>query len=270
MTQNASVTELWIYPVKSLPGVAVPSLAFDPAGPVGDRRWMLVDEKGRFVSQRGTPGLALFRVELGEDGVRVTAPDGDAIRLPEGADAGSGRTVTIWKDTVPAWEVSTELSDWFAAKLDRGVRLVFTGTISPRRIPDTATDDSERVGFADGYPLLVCSQASLDRLNRDAGLALDSRRFRPNVVVAGLPADVELELGALRFERGRIDLLKTCARCNIPAIDLQTAVYDKQVAAAIKTHCQWQGATVFGVNGVARGLGTLRTGDQARLESPVL
>lgn len=263
MSYNVSVTELWIYPVKSFPGIAVSSITFDQAGPVDDRRWMLVDANGRFISQRATPALALFKVETDHDGYRVTAPDGDAVVLPRANEEGQHLEVSVWKDTFQAREVSAELSAWFTAKLDRTVHLVHTGRVSPRRIPDAATSDDERVGFADGYPLLVCNQSSLDRVNRETGLQLGLNRFRPNLVISDVLADAELELGTLRFGEGQVDLLKTCVRCNIPAIDPATAVYDKSVAAAIKASCQWQGQAVFGVNGVARKLSVVRVGDSA-------
>lgn len=265
MSHPVSVTQLWIYPVKSLPGVAVTRLSFDATGPVDDRRWMLVDADGRFVSQRGTPELALFQIEPTPTGFRITAPDGDAVVLPAGPDDGRELTVSVWKDTLPAREVSEELSVWFCEKLNQPLRLVYVGAVSPRPISDPGALEHERVGFADGYPLLVSNQASLDRLNRDAALNLSHRRFRPNVVIEGAPAEAELAPGSLRFKRGHIDLLKPCVRCNVPAIDLATARYDKTVAGAIKTHSQWRGQTVFGMNGVARELTEVTLGERAVL-----
>lgn len=265
MSHTVSVTQLWIYPVKSLPGVAVSRVTFDAAGPMDDRRWMLVDPDGRFVSQRGLPELALFRVEPSAAGFHITAPDGDVMCLPEDFEGGHARTVSVWKDSLSAREASVELSGWFSEKLKRPLHLVHVGTVSPRPISDSGALDNERVAFADGYPLLVSNQASLERLNRDAGMDLSHLRFRPNIVVAGAPADAELSLGSLAFEDGRVDLLKPCVRCNVPAIDLATARYDKSVAAALKAHSQWQGQTVFGVNGVARGLVGIDVGDRAQL-----
>lgn len=267
MPTSVTLTELWIYPIKSLPGLSVDRLSFDSAGPVDDRRWMLVDDKGRFVSQRGMPRLANFRLAVDDDGYRVTAPDGDSVVVPRLSDDGEPVTVTVWKDTVDAFEVGSQWSRWFSDKLDQPVRLVQIGTTSARRIGDPQASDHERVGFADGYPLLVCSEASLAELNQVADLNLDMRRFRPNVVVRGLEPRSELMLGRLTVSSGRIDLVKPCTRCNIPAIDPDTATYQKAVAAQLKAQCEWNGSTVFGANGIARGIEALSIGDDAQFES---
>jgi len=267
MSVPVTLTELWIYPIKSFPGLSVERLTFDSAGPVEDRRWMLVDEKGKFVSQRGLPALASFAMAKTTAGYTVTAPDGDSAVLPEQGEGGDSMAVTVWKDDLQAHETSPELSQWFSGKLGKTVHLVHTGPASERRISDPEAMDHELVGFADGYPLLVCNEASLDSLNDVTGRSLDMRRFRPNVVVRGAEDRSELLLGRLRLQSGHIELLKPCTRCNIPAIDPDTATYEKDVAAQLKTHCEWDGSTIFGVNGVARGLTEIKVGDKARLES---
>ncbi len=266
MSASVTVTELWVYPIKSFPGLRVPHLTFDASGPVDDRRWMLVDENGRFVSQRGMPVLAGFAMEERDGRYRVTAPDGEAVELPSPAEEGARLAVSVWKDELQAWEVSPEVSAWFTAKLGKTVHLVHVGKVSERTISDPQAEPHERVGFADGYPLLIGNEASLARLNEVSGLSLDMRRFRPNIVIRGIEDRAELNLGRLEFAEGRVDLLKTCVRCNIPAIDPDTSTYQKEVAAQIKTHCEWDGKTQFGVNGVARGLNRISTGDTARFE----
>ena len=263
MPVPVTLTELWIYPIKSFPGLSVDRLTFDAAGPVDDRRWMLVDDNGKFVSQRGVPTLASFGMARFDAGYTVTAPDGDSVVLPEPGEAGGLLGVTVWKDALQAYEVSPELSQWFSGKLGKTLHLVHTGPAPERRISDPGAEDHERVGFADGYPLLVCNEASLDGLNDASGLALDMRRFRPNVVLRGAEDRSELMLGRLSLPEGHIDLLKTCVRCNVPAIDPDTATYQKDVAAQLKTHCEWDGSTIFGVNGVARGVTGLKVGDTA-------
>lgn len=267
MPFTAHITALYHYPIKSLAGIQVDELRFDAAGPVDDRRWMLVNAKGRFVSQRDMPQLASFGVQARADGYRITAPDGDSRDLARSVAADTPITVTVWKDDLDAWEVSADWSAWFSAKLGKEVRLVYLGSDSQRRVPDPGALDHERVGFADGYPLLLCNQSSLDALNERADAQLDVRRFRPNLVVTGLPMDQELALGRLALANGHLQLLKPCERCSIPAVDPDRGVYQREVAAALKAHSRFNGKTIFGMNAVARGVTELRVGDSAQLES---
>ena len=266
MSFTAQITALYHYPIKSFAGIQVDRLLFDAAGPVDDRRWMLINAKGRFVSQRDMPELANFGVQAQGEGYRISAPDGDFRDLTQSVASQAPITVTVWKDELDGWEVSTELSAWFSDKLGKAVRLVYVGTDSQRRVPDPAALDHERVGFADGYPLLLCNQSSLDGLNERAGAELDVRRFRPNLVVTGLPMDQELELGRLTLADGHLQLLKPCERCSIPAVDPDSGVYQREVAAALKAHSRFNGKTIFGMNAVARGVSELRVGDSAQLE----
>lgn len=270
MSFQVSVRELWIYPVKSLAGLQVDSLGLDNNGPVGDRRWMLVDDRGRFVSQRSQMTLALYRLAQVDDRIQITAPSGHTLFLPDPQPSQTYPeiTVTVWKDELTGYEVDAAASDWFSAELGFRVRLVWLGAISERRVPDAQASDSERVGFADGYPLLVCNQASIDELVQTTKLSLEQRRFRPNIVVDGLPAGRELALGNWKLEEGELALLKVCERCNIPAIDPETGKYQKETAVLLKSACRFDGRTVFGVNAVARGVRSLRLGDTG-LWSPV-
>lgn len=263
MSFQVTVRELWIYPVKSLAGLQVDSLSFDNSGPVGDRRWMLVDERGRFVTQRSQMAMARYRLARADGRIRIIAPSGNTRLLPEPQPSRSYPeiAVTVWNDELTGYEVDAAASDWFSAELGMPVRLVWLGSTSQRRVPDAGASDSERLGFADGYPLLVCNQASLDELADTTGLALEQRRFRPNVVVDGLPPGQELALGEWQLQEGKLALLKVCERCNIPAIAPETGTYQKETAAVLKTACRFDGRTVFGVNAVARGLHSLRTGD---------
>ncbi|WP_028669798.1 MOSC domain-containing protein [Saccharospirillum impatiens] len=266
MSYQVSVRELWVYPVKSLAGLRVEALQFDASGPVGDRRWMLVDERGRFVTQRSQMSMARYRLTELDGRIQIIAPSGRTLLLPEpqSLQLYPEITVTVWKDELTGYEVDRDASEWFSVELGMPVRLVWLGNASERRVSDARASDSERVGFADGYPLLVCNQASIDKLVDTTGIELEQRRFRPNVVVDGLPPDQELALGEWHFKEGTLVLLKVCERCNIPAIDPESGQYQKATAAQLKSACRFDGRTVFGVNAVARGVRSLRPGDTGR------
>lgn len=267
MSYTVILKAIWIFPVKSLPGVSIKEVNFDHLGPVGDRRWMLIDANGRFVSQRSNPDMARFQWQRqGEEWV-VKGFHGGQCVLPASVDTGQHLQVCIWHDEVKALAAPDEVSRWFSEQLETDVRLVQCTAETQRRVAPDYAEQREEVAFADGFPLLIVNQGSLDALNQQAGLSLDSRRFRANLVIEGAPALAELSASRLTTDSGgTIALVKPCERCNIPAIDPDTAQYQRDVAAAIKEHCHWQGKTIFGMNGIARGIDHLSVGQSLRLE----
>lgn len=267
MSYTVILKAIRIYPVKSLPGISIPEVQFDALGPVDDRRWMLVDAKGRFVSQRSNPKMALFRCQQQGREWIIEGPGGGYCALPASIDSGPTKEVRIWKDEVIAQAAPDEVSNWFSEQLGMAVSLVKCTEVTHRAVSADHAEPGEEVAFADGYPLLIANQTSLDELNQQTGLSLDSRRFRANLEIEGAPNLSELSAQRLLIESGgHIALVKPCERCNIPAIDPDTARYQKDVAAAIKTHCHWQGKTIFGMNGIARGVGALAVGQKLILE----
>ncbi|MCH8532691.1 MAG: MOSC N-terminal beta barrel domain-containing protein [Saccharospirillum sp.] len=267
MSYTVILKAIWLYPVKSLPGVSVNVIGFDNIGPIEDRRWMLIDSEGRFVSQRSNPDMARFQWEQQGGEWIVQGFRGGQCALPSSIDTGQSLRVRIWQDEVSALAAPEEVSAWFSEQLGKDVRLVRCTSETQRLINPDHAEQGENVAFADGYPLLIANQSSLDALNQQAGLSLDSRRFRANLEIEGAPALRELTATRLTTEDGgAIALVKPCERCNIPAIDPDTAQYQRNVAAAIKEHCQWQGKTIFGMNGIARGIEHLAVGQSLRLE----
>lgn len=267
MSYTVILKAIWIHPVKSLPGVSIKETGFDKLGPIDDRRWMLIDTRGRFVSQRSNPDLARFQWKQHNGEWIVRGFRGGECALPSSIDSGQSLHVSIWKDEVSALGAPEEVSHWFSEQLGQEVTLVRCTSETQRRIDPDHALQGEEVAFADGYPLLIANQSSLDALNQQSGLSLDSRRFRANLEIEGAPALSELSASRLVTDSGSsIALVKPCERCNIPAIDPDTAQYQRDVAAAIKEHCQWQGKTIFGMNGIARGIEHLAVGQRLRLE----
>lgn len=242
------VTGLWTYPVKGMAGNPVASLRFDKSGPVDDRRWMLVDAQGQFMSQRKTPVLGLFHASLLGQQLRITAPDGEQCPVnPE--DCTQDAEVTVWHDTVQVSVAPQAVNQWLGHYLDTPVRLVRYRTDAPRAV--NAQWARGQVGFADGFPLLVCHEESLQALNQNAPVPLEMARFRPNVVVSGGEPWAEHDWVALESDQHRLDLVKPCERCAVVTLRPGTEERTPTVLRHILAHNAIGGKPVFGVNAMA-------------------
>lgn len=255
------VTQLFRYPVKSLPGIPVDEIHFDDFGPRGDRRWMIVDAaSGRFVTQRLYPQLALVGIAESVGRVSIHLPEGGTFTLEAGAET---RSVTVWKDSVQArlalGDVSTRLSAWLGAE----VVLVYMPEDSFRQIDPAYVDERRRVSFADGYPLLVTSEASLRQVSEWVGRPLSMRRFRPGIVIDGTQPFAEDNWSSIRVNGLEIALVKPCSRCVMTTVDpdIGKKDIDGEPLKTLKLHRSSADGALFGQNGLHRGLGTVRVGD---------
>lgn len=224
MSTEGRLAEIWIYPIKSCRGISLQSVELTELGPAHDRRFMLVSENGRFLSQRTHPRLALVGVELLEDAgtLRVSAPQLDALQLAPAL--GETRIETsIFGDDLSAPVASQAASEWFSNFLGEQVTLVASGDEqSTQPVPKTR---DIRTGFADGFPWLAISQASLDTLNAKLDTPVSIRNFRPNLVFDGIDAHAEDQLGRLRIGHAIFEGLKLCGRCRIPNVDPDRGVH---------------------------------------------
>jgi uncharacterized protein YcbX len=257
----ATLTHLLLYPIKSCAGIAVRSATVLESGLVAlgvhDREWMLVTEDGQFLTQREHPRMALIRPLPDEHVLRVHAPGMDELALPLAWDATApGRTVRIWDHTVDAADCGDAAAAWFSNALQSPCRLV---RFRPDVVRPTSTKWTNGVEsqtrFADGYPLLLIGQASLDDLNARlvaAGrAALPMDRFRPNLVVDGIDACEEDFLATLTIGGLAIRPVKPCARCPIPSIDQATGVAGPDPLDILQTYRanpRMEGAVCFGMN----------------------
>jgi uncharacterized protein YcbX len=275
----AVVTDLFVYPIKSCGGIRVDSADLWETGLYLDRLWMLVDETGRFVSQRTAPRLSLVRTALRFESLQVKAPGMLTLDIPVGGfdyDPARRIEVEIWGKAVAAFAENELVNTWFSRFLEQPVRLV---RIDPdfRRVCDRAWTGADEAitQFADGYPLLVLSRASLDDLNRRLQAAgkptLPADRFRPSVVVDGLDAYGEDFVATLSAPGYAFRLVKPCARCVIPCIDQQTAEIGTEPSDTLATYrydAKVDGLA-FGMNAIVlRGAdeAVVRVGDELEVE----
>jgi uncharacterized protein YcbX len=280
-----TLTHLLVYPIKSCGGIAVREATLLESGlssqGVQDREWMLVTEDGRFLSQREHPRMALIR-PLPEGGnLRVKAPGMGDLLLPLAREAVPEtllRTVQIWDDSVRAVDCGDVAADWFAQAIGvkQPIRLVrfHHDAVRPTSVKWTGGMPSQ-TRFADGYPLLLIGQSSLDDLNgrlRAAGRStLPMDRFRPNLVVDGLEAFEEDYLASLSTGAAEIRPVKPCARCPIPSIDQATGIPGPDPMDILQTYRanpRMDGAVCMGMNCiVSAGAGSLlRVGQELAAE----
>lgn len=256
------VSELWLHPVKGCRGIAVESMELDEVGPLHDRRWMIVDPDGRFRSQRGHPRMALVTTTLLPDALELGHPELPPLRIPLEAGAGPVLEVEVWSDRLPAATVSPEADAWVSRALGDPSHLVRLdeGRAVRSTHPDYAAGG--KVGFADGFPVLLASQESLDELNRRLDSPVTMRRFRANVVVEGTPGPHaedhwrRILVGDMAFR-----VVKACARCSVPAVDPDTGVRGKEPTRTLAGYRRYERLVWFGQNAVHEAPGRLALGD---------
>ena len=261
-----TVTSLWQYPVKSMAGVALPSMKVNSWGPNLDRRWMLVDSQHRFISQRQLPSMCRLAASVTNTGVRIQSLDDGTLSIDVSQPvAGARYDVTVWSDTCEAVDAGDEAAAWLSDTLGKTLRLCFMADNTHRQVDTRFAADGVRVSFADGFPFLLCSETSLARLSEALGRSLDIRRFRPNIVVSGGDAFAEdswrrIRIGSLEFE-----LVKPCARCAIPTVNLDSGVREPDVFKMLRAERFRDGDVFFGQNLIHCGEGDITLGQSVEI-----
>jgi len=257
-----SVDALYVYPVKSCGGVQLDAARVTATGFEWDRRWMVVGEDGRFLSQREHPRMALVRVRIAEDRLLLSAPHLVDLAVPLERDEESAVRVTVWNDECDAVDEGGAAARWFADHLGIGARLVRLADDNARPLGATAAQPGDRVSFADAYPFLLLSQGSLQQLNRRLNLPVPMDRFRPNIVVDGCKPHDEDSWGSVRIGDVDFAVVKPCARCVVTTTNQQTAERGPEPLQTLATYRLEDRQVLFGQNLVHRGSGTVRVGDQ--------
>lgn len=262
------LSELNIYPIKSLGGISLQEAEIEEKGLKYDRRWMLIDEEGTFITQRKYFDLALLQVSIAHDQLTITHkknPDQQISFLLE-ENTGKKITVSIWDDRVTGVEVSTAVNDWFSDFMKMNVRLVQMPVKERRLVDPRYAKNNEVVSFADGYPCLLISQASLDGLNEKLAEPLPMNRFRPNLVFTGGTPHIEDTFGSFYLGETLFSAVKPCARCVLTTIDQQTGNKGPEPLKALAGYRLINKKILFGQNLVHKGSGTIRIGDQLRIQ----
>ncbi len=262
-----------LYPVKSLASRARDTVAVEPWGLDGDRRWMLVDKASRAVTQRQQPSMARISAEvLPGGGVSLSAPGHPPLRVAA-PEPGRTLTVELHRDTLEVAEAPGDAHDWLSAVLGTEVRLVHLDDPAHRRPVDPLFGrPGDVVSFADGYPLLLTATASLDALNalvaegdrpEEGPLPMD--RFRPNVVIDGTEAWAEDGWRRIAIGEVVFTVAKPCGRCVITTTDQRTAERGREPLLTLARHRRFGKQLAFGQNLIPEGTGVIRVGDPVRI-----
>jgi uncharacterized protein YcbX len=257
------LTQLTLYPIKSIRGLEVAEARIEPRGLERDRRWMIVDAENRFVTQREHPELA--RISLTVDGgqtLRLEADGLPALTVPWVPASSPRRSeVQVWRDRLQAQEGPGDAGEWLSRFLGFTVRLVYQPESAHRAVDANFGQPGDHVSFADGFPLLVVGEASLADLNARMAAPIGMTRFRPNLVIAGSAPFAEDRWRRLRIGEVTVELVKPCARCVLTTVDERTGTRGKEPLATLSTYRRRDGQVYFGQNGIPRSAGMLRVGD---------
>ncbi len=257
------LSALYRYPLKSAIAEPLQASALDSLGLAGDRRWMLVDEaSGRFLTQRAESHMSQLGAEHIDGGLRLSAAGHATLWVPTPAADAPLRGVTIWRDTLRVPDAGDEAAHWVSSFIGKPTRLVQVPVERARTTQSGYGLDSDKVGFADGFPLLLIGQASLDDLSGRVGRDLEMLRFRPNLVVSGSEAFAEDGWKRIRIGEVEFRVVKPCSRCILTTIDPQTGARseDREPLATLKTYRQVEGEVMFGQNLVNDGVGRMEVG----------
>jgi uncharacterized protein YcbX len=256
-----TLAELHVYPVKSCRGLALREARLTPAGLEHDREWMIVRPDGRFVTQREEPRLALIATALDGDALTLAAAGAGSVTVPFDF-RGDAVAATVWDDRCAAFDQGDEAARWLSELLGRPLRLVRFDQSHARLSNGAWTGGLAAPNlFSDGFALLAISRASLADLNSRLAAPLPMDRFRPNLVLDGLPAYGEDDVGDLVAGPVRLRRVKACTRCRITTTNQATAeVEGDEPLRTLKTY-RWDAAlhgVAFGQNLiVVEGAGTL-------------
>lgn len=266
-----SVSSLNIYPIKSCGQISLQKMLLDDFGPQWDRRWMLVDLNGVFLTQREINKMAWVSVKVSEDGMlSIIAPGLEPLTL-DSRQVHTMMDVQIWLDNSRGVDMGDDAAQWFSKFLEVECRLVFMSENINRFADRSYVDRRQKVSYADGFPLLLTTEASLEAVNqclvRSSSLEpITMGRFRPNLVIKGEfepfaeESWQQIQVGEIIF-----DLVKPCSRCVIPSINPVSLENQSPVIRALKETCDRQGIIYFGQNIVHQTPGQIALGDEVKI-----
>jgi hypothetical protein len=260
------VSALYIYPIKSLGGISLNQSQVTDRGLQYDRRWMLVDGKGVFLSQRKLPQMALLQVSMEATGLVVShKKNGATITIPFAPPSLNETEVTVWESRSTALRVSHAADAWFSGQLGVACSLVQMTEAHPILVDPEYAHRGELTSFSDGYPFLLIGQSSLDDLNQRLAEPVPMNRFRPNIVVSGAAPFAEdnwqhFTIGQLHFYG-----VKLCGRCVVTTIDQNVGIAGKEPLQTLTGYRKDGNKIYFGQNLLHQGTGMIQLGDAVQV-----
>jgi uncharacterized protein len=258
---------IFVYPIKACAGISLSRSEVVERGLAFDRRYMLVDRSGKFISQREVHRLCLVKTAFAGDSIRVTADGAGALELPRRLDDAElePQPYQVWDSSGRALR-HAQGSRWFSELLDDEVSLLYMPDSERREVNPKRARPGDIVSFADGYPLLLISEASLGDLNARLPVPLEMRRFRPNLVISGCEPYAEDGFASLRIGALSLRGVKRCDRCVVTTLDPDTGVPGKEPLRTLAQYRREDGKVWFGMNLIHDGPGWLQVGDPVYLQ----
>ena len=256
------LTGINIFPVKSARGIELSESEVDGFGLRHDRRWMVVDQTGTFISQRSCPSMALVVPSIAGGALRITAPGMSPLEIPLDPSITVTTTVVVWDDVCSATWLGEDAAQWFSRFLGISCSLVYMSGDVVRPANPAFAPPGAKVSFTDGYPFLLISEESLSDLNGRLSHPLPMNRFRPNLVVAGGEPYGEDAWTGIQIGGLPLRVVKPCPRCVVTTTDQMTGERAKEPLRTLATYRKVNGEVMFGQNVVHEGTGRLRVGDR--------
>ncbi|NMP31682.1 MOSC domain-containing protein [Thalassotalea sp. M1531] len=258
---SVQLRQISVYPIKSSAGIDISSSWVDNIGLPYDRRFVVCDSNGQFITARTLPKLCLIQANLTPDGLMITAPDMPLLNVKYHQCLDQYQHVSVWGDSILGQRCHESVDNWISQFVGHSCHLLFFGEQSSRQVKNTSTP----VAFADGYPLLLISQASLDDLNSKLKHAVSMKQFRPNMVVSGCEPFAEDSWRHIRIGEVEFELTKPCSRCIFTTVDPITAEkhHQQEPLATLKSYRKVEkGDVMFGQNLIPLNKGQIKIGDK--------
>lgn len=257
-----SLTEIYIYPIKSTKGIGLPQAIVEEKGLKDDRRYMVVDLEGKFITGRTHPQLTQVNIEFSKKGLYLSAPKQPSLYVQPEQFSQQTLDVEIWDDALQAQHCNEECDQWFTNFLKEPCKLVYFSENTSRCVKNKQT----QVSFADGYPLLLINQSSVDHLNTLLDKPVTALNFRPNILIKGDLPFIEDSWARIKIGEVEFEVSKPCSRCNFTNVDPKTGIAD--IEQPFKTLAQFRfhdGDVDFGQNLIPLNEGIIRSGDKVQV-----
>jgi len=259
---NSVLSEINIYPIKSLKGISLRKAEVEDQGLRYDRRWMLVDADLKCITQREHPMMATITPRIESSGLRIHARALEELLIPLHQDHGDVVMVQVWNNICESVLVGSYADEWFSEALKIQCKLVYMPDRALRQCKPRPDVGDSLVSFADDCPFLIIGQASLDDLNRRLGQPVPMDRFRPNLVISGCPAFAEDDWKQILIGGICLHGVKPCSRCAVTTVDQTKGVRtNSEPLATLATYRLANRRVFFGHYFVSSGHGDVRVGD---------
>lgn len=271
MKRELTLSEIRVFPIKSLPGLLQTEAVVKPYGLVNDRCMMLVGDTGTFISQRKNPELALIQLKNTEQRFRLDAKGHESLLVDENSFTQRNIKTEVWGDVCDALVAEQTVNHWFSTYLKQTVSLVKYNHERPRGTDPAYSNTGDIVSFADGFPLLAISEESLDDLNsklEQQGLStVTMTNFRPNIVIKGASAFAEDYWKRVRIGEVEFDCVKICSRCILTTVDPLTGIKaeNREPLKTLASYRKMEGGVMFGMNMIPRSNGVIRVTDSVEV-----